>query len=126
MAHHSFTAEYDIEKPRCMDGSVTIVVWQNPHVELFIDVVDKQGGKVNWDIELTSPTQLIKDGWKKDTFKPGMEVCVEGFLEKNGKLKLGSTSVELNSTRQVVKTPPGKWAPPNLQYNGKTSCSNPG
>src|SRR5262252_5912993 len=126
VAHHSFTAEYDIEKPRYMDGVVTIVLWQNPHVELFIDVEDKQGRKVNWDIELTSPSQLLSDGWNKDTFKPGTEVCVEGFLEKKGRLKLGSTSVQLKSTRQVVNTPPGRWAPPDLQYNGKTSCSNGG
>jgi hypothetical protein len=46
-AHHSFPAEYDVNKPLFMDGRVTRVVWQNPHVDLFIDVTDKQGTTVN-------------------------------------------------------------------------------
>ena len=125
-AHHNFPAEYDVNRPTVMDGRVTRVVWQNPHSDVFIDVTDKQGKTVNWDIELNSATYLIKDGWKQDTFKPGTGVCVEGFPEKNGKPKFGSTAVLLKATGQTVKTPPGPWAPPEVHYTGKTSCSNRG
>jgi hypothetical protein len=125
-AHHSFPAEYDVKKPLFMDGKVTRVEWQNPHVDMFINVTDRQGKTVNWDIELTPATYLIRDGWKKDTFKPGMDVCVEGFPEKNGKFIFGSTAVLLKATGQIVKTPPGPWAPPEVHYTGKTSCSNRG
>jgi len=125
-AHHNFPAVYDVNKPLYMDGRVTRVVWQNPHVDVFIDVTDKQGKTVNWDVELTPATYLIKDGWKQDTFKPGMDVCVEGFPEKNGNPRFGSTAVLLKATRQIVNTPPGMWAPPEVHYTGKTSCSNRG
>ena len=123
-AHHSFPVEYAVNKPLSMDGRVTLVVWQNPHVDVFIDVTDKQGKTINWDVELTPAIYLIKDGWQKDTFKPGMDVCVEGFPEKNGKFKFGSTAVQLRATGHIVKTPPGGWAPPDLHYTGKTSCTN--
>jgi hypothetical protein len=125
-AHHSFPAEFDVNKPLFMDGRVTRVALQNPHADIFIDVTDKQGKTVNWEIELTSATSLARDGWKSDTFKPGTNVCVEGFPEKNGKPKFGSLSVHLKSTGQIVKTPPGMWAPPDLHYTGTTSCSNRG
>jgi hypothetical protein len=125
-AHHSFPAEYDLNKPLFMDGNVTRVELKNPHVEVFVDVTDKQGKTVNWQIELTSATSLIRDGWKPDTFKPVMDVCVEGFPEKNGKPKFGSLSVHLKSTGQIVKTPPGMWAPPDVHYTGKITCSNRG
>ena len=125
-AHHSFPAEYDVNKPLYMDGRVTRVEWRNPHVNMFMDVTDKQGKTVNWEIELNSATYMSRDGWKTDTFKSGTEVCVEGFPEKNGKPKFGSTAVHLKSTGQTVKTPPGMWAPPDLHYTGKTSCSNRG
>src|SRR4051812_35485476 len=104
-AHHSFSAEYDLNKPLSMDGKITRVEWTNPHVEVFVDVTDKQGKTVNWDVQLTSSTSLVKDGWKTDSFKPGTNVCVEGFPEKNGKPKFGSLSVHLESTGQIVKTP---------------------
>jgi hypothetical protein len=125
-AHHNFSAEYDVNKPLFMDGKVTRVELKNPHSDIFIDVTDKQGKTVNWEIELTSATSLGRDGWNSDTFKLGTEVCVEGFPEKNGKPKFGSLSVHLKSTGRIVKTPPGMWAPPDLHYTGKTSCSNRG
>jgi hypothetical protein len=129
-AHHYFPAEYDVNKPSILSGRVTRVEWQNPHVEVFVDVTDKQGKTVNWEVELKSATSMsrdmIRDGWNSDTFKPGTEVCVEGFPEKNGKTKFGSLSVHLKSTGRIVKTPPGRWAPPDVHYTGKTSCSNRG
>jgi hypothetical protein len=125
-AHHSFPAEYDVKKPLFMDGRVTRVVWQNPHVDVFIGVTDRQGRTVNWDVQLTPPHSLQGEGVRRDTLMPGMEVCVEGFPEKNGKPKFGSTSVHLKSSGQVINTPPGMWAPPEFHYTGKTSCSNRG
>jgi hypothetical protein len=124
MAHHNFPAEYDVDKPLYMDGRITSVKWQNPHVDVFNDVTDRQGKTVHWDVELTPPHHLINAGWKSDTFKPGMDVCVEGFPGKNGKPKFGSTAVVLKASGQIVKTPPGMWAPPGVHFTGTTSCSD--
>jgi hypothetical protein len=123
-AHHNFPAEYDVNKPLYMEGRVTRVEWKNPHVNMFMDVTDKQGKTVNWEIELNSATGMIRNGWRQDTFKSGTEVCVEGFPEKNGKPKFGSLAVVVKASGQIVKTPPGMWAPPDLHYTGTTSCSN--
>jgi hypothetical protein len=41
-AHHSFSAEFDRDKPFKMTGKVTEVKWMNPHTFFYIDVVDEK------------------------------------------------------------------------------------
>jgi hypothetical protein len=84
-AHHSFAAEFDAAKPFNLTGSVTKVVWSNPHAWLYIDVTDAATRKVtNWAVELNSPNALMRAGWKRDTLKLGDVITVEGSLAKDG------------------------------------------
>ena len=136
-AHHSFSMEFDLTKPIFMDGTITKVLWQNPHVEFFIDVRNKETGTVSWDIEINAPHYLLDNGWKKDTLVAGMDVCVEGFPATTGKPKLGSTSITIQSTKRVLRTPAGGWVSVRerelaskaivsdpITYTGRTSCAN--
>ena len=65
-AHHSFSAEFDRAKPFKMSGTVTKVLWQNPHTFFYIDVKDEKTGKVaNWGVEMGSPNILMRNGWRR-------------------------------------------------------------
>jgi len=48
LAHHSFGAEYDENKPVTVTGVVTKVDWENPHMHFYIDVKDDAGNLVHW------------------------------------------------------------------------------
>jgi len=82
-AHHSFAAEYDTDKPVQITGMVTKVEWTNPHVHFYVDVKNKQGEVVNWNIELGPPLILRHLGWRPDSLKTGDQVTVEGYLAKD-------------------------------------------
>ena len=68
-AHHSFPAQYDIDKPITLTGKVTKVEWTNPHIFIYADVTDANGAVVSWAFEMGGPNALIRQGWKRDSLK---------------------------------------------------------
>ena len=78
-AHHSFSAQFDAQKPLKMTGTVTSVEWQNPHSWFYLDVKDETGAVTNWGFELASPNLLLRKGWTRTTLEAGAVVTVEGF-----------------------------------------------
>ena len=70
-AHHSFPAQYDIDKPATMSGMVTKVDWRNPHVYFFMDVTNADGSITEWSFELANVSAMRGRGWEKDTLQPG-------------------------------------------------------
>jgi len=84
MAHHSFAAEYDDQKPLKVTGVVTKVEWQNPHIWFYVDVKDESGKVTNWAFSGGAPGQLMRRGITRDKIQPGMVVIVEGFHAKDG------------------------------------------
>jgi hypothetical protein len=83
VAHHSFAAEYDNNKPIKFSGKVTKVEWMNPHIYVYVDANDN-GKTVNYAVEGGAPNGLYRQGWRKDTLKTGDPISIEGFLAKDG------------------------------------------
>jgi hypothetical protein len=82
-AHHSFTAEYDREKPLTLTGAVTRIEWQNPHAYFYMDVKDAATGRVvNWAFEMGAPAVLQRSGWKRSSMKIGDVLTVEDGLPR--------------------------------------------
>lgn len=84
LAHHSGAAEFDNTKKIDLTGSVTKMDWVNPHAHFFIDVKSADGKVTNWNLELASPSILIRNGWRKDSLKQGDVVTVTGSQAKDG------------------------------------------
>ena len=84
LAHHAFAAEYDAAKPVKLTGTVTKVEWTNPHTWFYLDVKDSSGKVTNWGFEMGSPNGLMRQGWTRNSIKPGDEVTVEGSSSKDG------------------------------------------
>src|SRR6478672_1930564 len=83
LAHHSFAAQYDRNKPATLTGPVTKLDWINPHARFFLDVKDASGKVVNWEVELAPPAMLIRRGWTRNDLKVGENVTVNGSLAKD-------------------------------------------
>ena len=101
LAHHSFDAEFDRNKPVTLKGSVTRVDWGNPHIWVFMDVKDDTGKVSNWGVEGGAPNALFRNGWRKDSLKVGDIVTVEGFRGRDGSQRANANRVTLPDGRRV-------------------------
>jgi hypothetical protein len=104
IAHHSFYAEFDADKPIKVTGAVTKLEWENPHAWFYVDVRDESGKTTNWGFELGSPNLLIRAGWARNTLKIGDMVTVEASRAKSGANIANAKSVVLNRNGQKLFT----------------------
>ena len=82
LAHHSF-AMFDQSKVMTLDGTVREFQWTNPHSFIELDVVS--GGRTQrWSIELNSPNNLTRQGWRRTSLKAGERVSVRIAPLRNG------------------------------------------
>ena len=112
LAHHSFSAEFDISKPIKLVGTVTEMRWSNPHSWIYIDVKDESGKVVNWAFEMQPANALYRRGWRKDDVAPGTVVTVEGWAARSGSPAANTDTILLPDGRRLFAgAPPNEAAP---------------
>ena len=84
VAHHSFAAEFDAEKPVTLKGIVVKWEMMNPHGWITMDVPGPAAEKVRWMVETSNPNGLMRLGWTKNSLKSGDQVTVEAYRAKDG------------------------------------------
>ena len=95
LAHHSFSAVYDGNKPVTLRGFVSKLGWQNPHAHIYVDVKNPTTGQmVTWEVESAGASNLLRAGLRREDFI-GAEVIVKGFLAKDGTPALNASSFTL-------------------------------
>jgi len=107
LAHHSFGAEYDANRPITLTGVVTKIEWTNPHSFFYMDVKDEKGNVANWKFEGYGPGVLYRTGWTKNiTMKPGDTITVFGWRARDGTNWAHSREVTLPSGKKLFFGPP--------------------
>jgi hypothetical protein len=82
-AHHSH-ANYNTNEFITLSGTITEVVWTNPHVWLYMEVANAQGRPQMWAMEGGSVTSLMRGGWQRNSLKPGDKVSVRCHRLRDG------------------------------------------
>jgi hypothetical protein len=111
-AHHSFSAEFDIEKPIKLTGTITEMRWSNPHAWVYIDVKDDTGKIVNWALEMQGANALVRRGWRPADVPVGTVVTVEAWAARSGKPAANTNIILLPDGRRLFAgSPTGESAP---------------
>jgi Family of unknown function (DUF6152) len=100
-AHHAFAAEFDVNKPVKVHGTITKIDWVNPHSWIYVDVKDADGKVTNWHFELGAPNALFRLGWKKDAIPAGIEVDISGYRAKSGEPVGNARSLTLPNGKEL-------------------------
>ena len=106
-AHHSVSAEFDVNRQVTYAGVVTRVEWSNPHIYFCVDVKDLNQRVTNWAFEGAGPNTLARLGWLRDSLKVGDRVTVVAFPARDGAAVASAREVSLANGRKVLAgTPP--------------------
>jgi hypothetical protein len=111
-AHHAFVSEFDANKPVKFTGTVTKMLWVNPHAWIYVDVKKPDGSVEEWMIETGTPNTLLRRGFTKESLQPGTEISVDGYQSKDGSRRANGRDVTLPDGRTLFLGSSGPGAPP--------------
>lgn len=110
-AHHSFSAEFDINQPIQLRGEVIRMEFTNPHSYIYLNVTTDSGEVQEWAIEGGAPNALIRRGWNRDSLPPGTEITVLGYRSRDGGNRASGGAVTLPDGSELNVTSVGIGAP---------------
>jgi hypothetical protein len=98
-AHHAFAAEFDVNRPITLEGTVVELELINPHSWIHLDVAKPDGTVERWLIEGGPPNALFRRGFTRDALPIGSEIIVEGFQAKDGSTRANGRDIVFTDGR---------------------------
>src|SRR5215471_12963662 len=112
LAHHAFASEFDANKPVKFTGTVTKMMWVNPHAWIYVDVQRPDGTTEEWMIEAGTPNTLLRRGFTKASLQPGTQIVVDGYQSKDGTRRANGRNLTLSDGRTLFLGSADTGAPP--------------
>lgn len=85
LAHHGTGISYDLNAPLItLKGTVTELAFRNPHVSIFIDVMNEDGSIVHWALEHSNVASLARRGYNRNSLRSGEEVTAVAYPSRGG------------------------------------------
>ena len=100
-AHHSFAAEFDVQKVVHLEGTVVKFAWVNPHSWLYVDVKKTDGSVEQWKIEGGAPSALLRRGWNRNSLPMGTKIVVNAFQARDGALRASARDIQFPDGRKL-------------------------
>lgn len=110
-AHHSFAAEFVEGSSGEVEGVVTRVWFTNPHVRYRLESTGEDGTTAEWELQLTSVTNLRNREWFRDTVEVGDAIWATGEVARDGSNKLFARNIRIEGGRELAAYGGGRAAP---------------
>ena len=120
LAHHSVSAYFDTQTVVEAAGEVTSVSWRNPHARFELISESADGSKETWNIELTSLTNLRREGISGQLINVGDLIRVAGNPGRTDSSSLYAENLLLATGVEVILERRGEPRWPNrlLEHEG--------
>jgi hypothetical protein len=79
IGHHSTGVNFNRDSIISVKGVITEYRFQNPHVQILMDVTTDDGEVEHWMVELAAKNQFVRSGWVGDEFAAGQILTVFGW-----------------------------------------------
>jgi hypothetical protein len=109
--HHAFAAEFDVNKPLILKGTVTKMDWINPHAWIHINVKNTDGTETEWMVEAGAPNGLLRRGFTKASLPVGTQIVVEGWQAKDGANRANGSNITFQDGKKLFVGSSGTGAP---------------
>ena len=111
LAHHAFAAEFDANKPVKFQGTITKMLWVNPHAWIYVDVKKPDGTVEEWMIEAGTPNTLLRRGFTKASLQTGTQITVDGYQSNDRSLRANGRDLTLPNGQTLFLGSSGTGAP---------------
>ena len=101
LAHHAFSSEFDANRHVVFTGTVSKMMWVNPHAWIYVDVKKPDGTTEEWMVEAGTPNTLLRRGFTKASLQPGTVIKVDGYQSKDGSLRANGRDLTLPDGRTL-------------------------
>jgi Family of unknown function (DUF6152) len=104
-AHHGFAGRYDEANPITITGTVVELQLINPHSQIIFEVKGPKGEIQRWHAELGGANAVHREGWDKNTVKPGTRITILGPAAKSGTFDMNlshESRITLTDTGRVL------------------------
>ena len=102
LAHHSFSAEFDVGRPVDLTGIVKAVEWTNPHAWVHLEVANAEGGMQTWAVEMLGVNALARGGLSARNLQVGDRLTVTGFGARDGTNTANASSLTRTDTGEAL------------------------
>ena len=111
LAHHAFSSEFDANRHVVFTGTVTKMMWVNPHAWIVVDVKKADGTTEEWMVEAGTPNTLLRRGFTKESLQTGTQITVDGYQSKDGSLRANGRDLTLPNGKTLFLDSSGTGAP---------------
>jgi hypothetical protein len=91
---------FDGTTPTVVAGTVSRVLWQNPHTYIELDVRGESGIE-QWRAESEAAAVLTRLGWTREQLSKGTRVTVTGARARDGRRLMRCTVIELDDRTRL-------------------------